>query len=156
MPSVINFRCGIFVEKNWSGGKIGPSPVILLEKRSIFPFMHLPRVINKCASLSRENRSLLLLLISRLKIKQIRCEGWDDCATLATSNDYLRERAKNDGPVRHVDHAKKKQLVKVTTDERGFPRLFFVRARIQLTLHNQTQSAGRENQFVVPRRALES
>lgn len=52
------------------------------------------------------NRSPLLLLISRLKVKQIRRESWDDCATI--ESDYLREQAKNDGPVRYVDHAKKR------------------------------------------------
>lgn len=37
------------------------------------------------------NRSPLLLLISHLKVKQTRREGWDDCAT-STAIDYLREQ----------------------------------------------------------------
>lgn len=51
------------------------------------------------------NRLPLLLLISRLKVKQTRREGWIDCATLAAS-DYLREqKRKKTAP--YVDHAKR-------------------------------------------------
>lgn len=110
-------------------------------------------------SVARENRSLLLLLISRLKIKQTRCEGWDDCATPQWVTIIYASEWKTTAPY-DTSITQRSSFVKVRHDHLWRKRIsstvFHVRARTQLTLHNQTQSAGRENQFVVPRRALDS